>query len=231
MRRIECFGVLAATALLLTSPTWAGLLTDPLNNASLRGDVTLKTALFGQEVHAIVEYAVYEPNVGDSLFDMDFGPSADPTGGEQYVYAYQVFNQVQESSDITSLTVRLQGNEYALVFPPAVYEFIGWQAGTGGHSPTSAEFVPSTGDPGTGTGTPTATEWSFIGSPLPVDTSSDVLFFTAFGSPEMDWATVDGEISASGLVPSPTPEPIALSVLAAGMASCLSKRRKKLPSK
>ena len=191
---------------------------DPNALSSWQGITNMQNSFFTiLSVNANVEFAVYEPNPGNSNFDLTFGAGADPTGGSEYVYAYQIFNLTTDSSSVTALTVGLDGDE-----PFNTGANIGFVAGTGDVSPSVSYLVPSDGP-----APPTSARWAF--SVLPVGQSSDVLYFTspAGPQPEGDSATVTGSWPATaGELPSPGPEPTTVGVLALGSLAVLIRKQR-----
>ena len=219
--RNACAAVIVLLA--LGAVASGGVLQADPNALSLwQGITNMHNSFFTLSVNADVEFAVYEPNAGDSNFDATFGPGADPTGGSEYVYAYQIFNLTTDSSSVTALTVGLDGDEPFNM--GTTLGNIGFVAGTGDVSPSAGYLAPSDG-----LTSPTSARWAF--SVLPVGESSDVLYFTSPAQPESDSATVTGSWPATTqLLPSPSntpvPEPTTLGVLAlGGLAALIRKQR------
>ncbi len=131
-------------------------------------------------------------------------PFADPSGGSHYVYAYQIDNL---DTDIVQFTVGVDGDE--------TLGSIGSIADGGSNSPTAVLYV--------GAG-PTSAAWDFSG--FASGQTSDVLFFTSAEAPELDSATVSAAWANSHDLPSPSPEPATLGLVALGVLSCLGRRRK-----
>jgi len=199
--------------LLVGVSAWGGpLMIDPNAMPAWKGtqgfhDVDV---LFpGATLDVDVEYAVYAPG--------QYGLSGtDPSGGTQFVYAYQVFNNLAGNVPISSFSVGLD--------PTANVANIGSDAGSGtplGTAPTANAF---TGVP------PTSACWYFFLNtidPPPANEYSTVLLFTSPYGPR--WAP--GSVMDSGLsdkqdLPSPTPEPATLALMALGGVGLLLTRRR-----
>jgi hypothetical protein len=204
--------VVVFVAIAFPSLVSAGLLSgDP--NAEQSGGISFsKNTLSG-----ILEYAVYAPGNFNTSFD-----GADPSGGNDYVYAYQIIGGASTES-IKELTVGLNGNE----------------------SPASPGYVisPSNVSPNmpgglnpcqlVGGGAPpkyTSCAWDFVVTKVKSGQSSKVLFFTSPYGPEMDSASIHGSLNASTMsVPSPVPEPgtLLLSLTAFGGIVAIVRARRR----
>jgi len=154
-----------------------------------------------------VEYAVYAPG--------NYGLSADPSGGTEFVYAYQVFNDLLGNAPVSSFSVGLD--------PTANVASIGSDAGSGttpgGTAPSMSAFSDSP---------PTSAVWYFfsntIGPPLEYST---VLLFTSPYGPQWAPATVmNGGLGNTRDLPSPTPEPATMAFLALGGLGVLLRRKR-----
>ena len=157
------------------------------------GDSLIDIGIGGYTVSAIVDYAVFAPGTFDAAF-----PGQDPSGGTEYVYAYQIENL---DTDVSKFTVGLDGDE-----PLGT---IGYVTAIGLVDPTASSFV--------GAG-PTSAAWDYT-SPgaLTSGNSSAVLIFTSAAAPERDEATVAAAWSNTQYLPSPVPEPTSLALLALGL--------------
>ncbi len=218
--------VIAVWLLVTGGVATAGILeTDPNALGEYRGMVHLEGAFLGGRVVSVdLEFAVYAPDDEGSLFDATFGSGADPSGGTEFVYAYQVFNLSQGSSPVTALTIGLDGDEPFDLGPPLGR--ISFLAGTGDVGPSASYMAPSDGS-----APPTSARWAFMNAPyLPTGQASEVLFFTSPGAPELDSATITGAWTASGLAPSPSnqipvPEPATLAFLGLSALAMLGRRK------
>lgn len=160
-----------------------------------------------------IEFSVYAPG----QFDASFGLGSDPSGGSDYVYAYQIHNNLQPKNSrdyIKIFTVGFSGgnevpmgigslagpdrNPDAVMFspvPPAVAQSAVWQFNTGN-----------------------VLAWNEI---------SDVLYYASPFGPEMDNASVTGRYGVFNQqqLPSPTPEPATIVFLVAGMIAACRRRK------
>jgi hypothetical protein len=184
------------------APAWAGVLVGDTNAMPAYNGTTSPYSNdpnFSFTTSADVDFAVYQPG----NFNLSF-PGQDPSGGSDYVYAYQVFNL---ASAISSMTVGLDGDE--------PLGSITWLTGTGTVDPTAASFSG---------GALTSADWDF-GTNIASSQSSSILIFTATAPPEWDSTTVMGNpLPAGGTVPSPLPEPASLSLLALAAALACARR-------
>lgn len=156
----------------------------------------------GFTISANVDFAVFAPGAFGVAF-----PGEDPSGGADFVYAYQIENL---DTDIITMTVGLDSDESLGT--------IGFIGDAGLVNPTASLFV--------GAG-PTSAAWDFGPGTLVNGTSSAILFFTSADAPELDSATVVAAFADSHNLPSPLPEPATLSLIAlgAGIVFCGRRRR------
>jgi len=153
-------------------------------------------------VNADVDYAVFAPGAFGAAF-----PGLDPSGGTEYVYAYQVEN-TDPATDISKLTVGLDGDE-----PLGTIGFI---PDAGLHDPADELFV---GAP------PTSAAWDFsAATPLPSGVTSAILIFTSAAGPEWDTGTTHGVFADQQALPSPAPEPASLALMAMGLGAMGSRK-------
>jgi len=193
--------------------------TDPNALAAWRGS-TLFTN--GGSLKVDVEYAVYAPGQFDTSAALGF-PShvpVDPSGGTQYVYAYELFNNVGGTFVDLNLSVGV-----AVGGIPNGSTNITNDPGTpeGGVPPNHSEFIPGS-DP------EQAAKWSYD-SGLAVGAHSDILLFTSPFGPQFFQSSMQGGHAtvASSQLPSPVPEPagVVLAVIGAAMVSLLARWRRK----
>ncbi len=151
---------------------------------------------------ANVDYAVYAPGnfAGDAL-------TPDPSGGTEYVYAYQVFPTGTD---------------------PVTFMTVGLVTGNGAHNATQYTLYGGAG------GIP-ATAWTvqsssaaaaFLIPELTSPSFSQVMVFTSPNPPTFTFASVgDGGQSDQQILPTPIPEPAYLAFLALGLGALLRRAR------
>ena len=222
VRRI--LAVVAVLVLVTAGPPAAGeylggyLQVDP--DAMLQGyQEYVGDSLFGAipasySFHAYVDYAVYDKSKFGSTPGSPF-EGLDPSGGTEYVYAYQIVNtgKVSHTADVSMFTVGTDLQEVSIVTnladpytsnPPH-------PAGTG-ESP----------NPGTDLGTSVA--WSYpFSNAVSVGEKSTILLFTSPIPPDLDTATLEGGMLSLDTqhLPSPVPEPGSLMLLVVAAAALL----------
>jgi hypothetical protein len=139
------------------------------------------------------------------------GFPSDPSGGSQYVYAYQLWNDTGGSLSISAFTIGFadaadsdQGTESADKRPDNISYLSGFPSGD---PPTSAAFTyPGGGGPAQ------SGVWNFSGG-LPIGDHSNVLIYTSPYPPELDVGTVQGLRTNTQMLPSPVPEPATVLLL------------------
>ncbi|KPK84766.1 MAG: hypothetical protein AMJ81_04845 [Phycisphaerae bacterium SM23_33] len=175
------------------------------------GDWQGRRAYLSQPINAIavdIEFCVYAPG----QFERSY-PGLDPSGGAHYVYAYEIFNDLDPHPSpspgyVERFSVGLDTDEQAAN--------IGFIDGAG-QNPNTWGLGPQTAG------------WNFNDPTLSHPSVSDVLLFTSRFGPELDTATVSGSyaLAATEYLPSPLPEPAALSLLAAGAVLVAARRRRR----
>ena len=204
--------------LLLAGASSASLNGDPNayddGSTNWTGLVEFRAVAFSMflEWAADIEYCVYAP--GD--FELSF-PGEDPSAGLEYVYAYQIFNDLDpyptdpppwngDKGHINAFSVGINdGDEQA--------DNDGFVADVN-VDPSSHEVRPS------------SVFWGFAGaSQLDYGEVSDVLIFTSPFAPEWDNATASGVFPDTEQLPSPTPEPATLGLLVLAVVALATRRR------
>jgi hypothetical protein len=194
----------ALMCLFLVGPAVAGPLpTDPNAMPGFQGQQFFSSTANGFTMTATVEFAVYAPGMVETSAALgNPGFAMDPSLGANWVYAYEVFNTSPATGGavITASTVGLN------IGPIPGSASISNYALAGGVAPTLSHFA----------GTTSAT-WSF--GPLNIGANSDILFFTMPYSPTYRPGGVQGGHGtiASESLPSPTPEPATISLLASAL--------------
>lgn len=194
--------VVAAAALLAgmaAGNAQAGILAIDGNGlAAWRGTAVMEHLFDGPTVTMDVDYCVYAP--GDFAESFGFDP-----GAGRYVYAYQIVDN--PGNYAVQLSLHLDDDEDA--------NNISYIAASAyGFDPNVARFADFTA------------LWLF-NPVLPADTDSTILYFTSPWGPEWDNAALTGNDFFSDMVevlPSPTPEPGTLIMLAAGGILVLGRR-------
>lgn len=182
-----------------------------------QGSVTMSQNSGSNVLFAEVEFAVYAP--GQFNASVTLGHPADPSAGQDYVYAYEIFNDAANGSNVTINTLSV-GVDY-LNFPNAIPvpgSFVGHTSGPDGPgvAPNLSRFVPSTGQP------KHSVAWNYTTTVFNPGQHSDILFFASPWAPHLFLSSLGGgqATGASNNLPSPIPEP-ATAVLAVIAIICL----------
>lgn len=189
------------------APANAGILTTL--DTGLGGLFQGSQSYAGTCVTLQVDYAVFKPGY--------FPYSPTPAiPADQYVYAYQLNSLFAGPNPswayVIKFSIGLQGNE-----SPGVVGY--YSDGLAGETlPSKSAFVTNN----------TAVGWDWPTNALIASVTgahSPILYFTSPYLPETDTASVSGFIPvATHLMPSPTPEPATLSLLALGGLTLLRRR-------
>jgi hypothetical protein len=163
-----------------------------------------------------VDYAVYAP--GQFANSSALGYPTDPSGGTQYVYAYQVLNNTGGSEAISTLSVGLYG--------------LGGPNQGKDKQVANIEQISYAGDVSPGaqnfSGTPAQSAlWNFSSPSLSIGKVSSILLYTSPFPPETDNSSVQGATGDTERLPSPVPEPVSwlLIVVVAALLLTFSVRR------
>jgi hypothetical protein len=209
-----------ALALLFVGSAQAGFLANDSDAMSgWRGDLAMygtKTRTLGGVLHtftlsATIDYAVYAPG----SFDLSF-PNADPSGNTDYVYAYQFVDSSASTEPVVSLSVGFGGDAHVATEGQVADPLTGGQA---------SETPKLTGSP------PTSATWSYLSATVSPGHDSDILFYTSPYGPQwghgsllatnalsVNSAPNGVTLGPGNALPTPTPEPAAVVLLATAAA-------------
>lgn len=226
--RAVVFGVLAIALLSLPTDATGGLISGDSNALNGWHGTLQWTGTSNPEypplkyLYANIDYAVYAPGE----FVKTFTGWTDPSGGTQYVYAYQLFNDAHtppsDDAAIKTFTVGIHSGE----------QIAGVYYGTIDDTGTATDKTPTSW---VWSGTPTAASivgtFSSPSTRITVGSRSVFLYFTSAYGPTWDHTNMIGypyactDQSNQFYLPAPVPEPGMLSILAvAGVAYVLSHR-------
>jgi len=198
------------------------LATDPNGYDNWKGQITVTGPVPGyMEVLAVnIEFCVYQPG----QFALSY-PGQDPSGGAHWVYAYQVFNNIDphpaeslpyDPDYVSRISIGLDADENA----QGCYAM----AGTG-IMPDAPDVLAPTSTQAGWDFTQMQMAWS--PGPDPAPAISAVLYFTSPYGPELDSTTVSGWQPGAGQLPSPLlPEPTTAAVILVGMIGLSMRTRK-----
>ena len=210
--RLIAVGLVAMAVASQASAVLPGLASDPNGMPGWQGTKSFDTAnLYGVNYYAAdIDYCVYDPGqFVESFFDVTVDPSL-------YVYAYQVTSVTDGTFGagtgyVTRFSVGLTGGDAqacGLGYVPLSGAF-----------PSSIAFAPAVAPFNT-------VGWNYAPGIYAGSTSAVMFYCSPFG-PEWDNASITGAygLGDSQLMPSPTPEPATLVVLAAGSALLFRRKR------
>ncbi|REK17184.1 MAG: PEP-CTERM sorting domain-containing protein [Planctomycetota bacterium] len=201
--------VLAATAgYYVATASYVGAGTLPVDPNALPGfqgtanfNGTVGTAI----LDANVEFAVYEPG----NFALTFPALDDPSGGTEYVYAYQVYNNgVTANTRVQELSIFLEPNLNPVTATGDTPD--------GGLLPNLVQI------PIGGTGQSNV-KWTWLSPLFNVGLFSEIVLFTSPLEPHYVLSSVKGGSTtiASNALPSPVPEPSTLALVLTAAVACL----------
>jgi hypothetical protein len=171
-----------------------------------------------------VDFAVYDR--GAAYGDEWVGAGFDPPGTNQYVYAYQIFNDTGSPEAIEYFTIMGLGTLHHLVGIDTMNTQNPWE-----FTPYITEGVaPINPNPNASPGETTAT-WEFGEAALGGGISAgDYSWFLIFSSPN-DWVRGQYQTGTAGGIPiTGNPEPCTLALLGLGSVILLAKRRNSVKS-
>ena len=191
------------TAFAVCDGAW--LYNDPAAMAGYAGSTSVTVTQSGIELKAEVEYAVYAPGTY---------PGSDLVGGDEYIYAYQIFNDLKADVAVDFFSVG--------IISPATVNSI-YTDNTYGYSPSYAIeptisniFAQSAG-------------FIFAGQSLNPRKWSSVLIFSSDNGPTIGFGTVSGGgLCSMGNLPTPSiiPEPVTILLIAPAFLALWNRNRK-----
>ena len=229
-QRIIFIGTVLVAVVLAVSGARAGILQNDLNayndgTTTWRGRVPyLGLDVFGGLVWAAdIEYCVYAPG----SFDTSWGEDSDPSGDQHYVYAYQIFNNLNpyptnpagstmlpQQDFVNKLTIGTRGEDEQVADNDLADSYVD---DVTGDRPPTIHRIPIDRR---------SVIWEFGGAEyIDYGHVSEVLLFTSPAPPEWDQASLIGRVSTRHDLPSPAPEPGTLVLLSVAVAALLSKAK------
>lgn len=217
LRHIKKLAVLSVVVVAIgfAMPASAGLLVDPGTTAmpGWFGTTSIFSAMFYFD--AGVEFAVYYPGT----FDTQHGAGADPSGGTEFVYAYQFFDY--HPLALKKVSIGLDADE-PFTGPPLGN--VGFLSDLGvAPAPHSGEFAVDM----------FSVRWDFLSPMIGQGQKSDILIYTCPTLPEWGNVAVQNSYGLQhtvlGSVPNLSldfiPEPGTLALLSVGALGLLRRRR------
>ena len=190
--------------------TDASLYNDPAAMPGYTNKTSFDITLLGIELKADVEYAVYAPGTY---------PGSDFTGGNEYIYAYQIFNDLKADVAIDFFSVGIIG--------PATVNNI-YTDDTYGYSP------PSAIEPAISSIFAQSAGFIFAGQSLNPRRWSSVLIFSSVHSPTIGFGAVSGGgLCGMGSLPTPAilPEPATIVMIMPALLALRNKNKNTAGSK
>lgn len=164
------------------------------------------------EIDATADFAVFGPGGFQQFLDDESIAFADPTGGNAFVYAFQVLDVAAVDPGLGGVQNFTTGFETTDVHSAA--QVVGASSGVGPIAPYAD--------------TGTSFRFSFNGT-LGVGQSSKIMFYTSPNGPELDNMTLNSGLAAGNAISaSPIPEPGAIVlwlICSAGIALETRRRR------
>lgn len=202
----------AGLALLARTALAGPLSTDPAAMAGWKGSQLFVGSNGTTSLMASVDFAVYAP--GEFSQSDALGDPLDPSGGTQYVYAYEIFNNVGGNTFSRNLSI-------AILDYPNLVQNLTHDPGTpeGGIAPNLIQFVPEDAPF-------TNVKWTFNSPVITVGQHSDILLFTSPFAPQFLTAGMQGGSAtiATAPLPSPTPEPSTILLGGTGLVALVAAR-------
>jgi hypothetical protein len=210
-KRWSLIAALVAMGCMANLATAGPLPTDPNAMMFWQGSQSFVGSANGHTLDAKVEYAVYVPGAFGTSAALGFPAAFDPSGGTQFVYAYEIFNNLVSTAIVKALSV---GLEIGAI--PNGSMNIGHAPVIPGLTPDFSQFIPGT-DP------EQSAKWTWATTTFPANNNSDILLFTSPLGPEFFSSSMTGGNAtlASALLPSPVPEPATFVLAATALGSLL----------